>query len=103
MTILPLLQAATFIEAIELRQGLKIACLEEIAYRKGFITRDQLVELGKKIPNEYGRYTDRPPERQQRIRSLARVSAHYEAASWYPPSLKIRPSTCRTNRSIKLV
>jgi hypothetical protein len=34
---------------------------------------------------------------------LARVLAHYEASLWYPPSLKIRPFTCRTNRSIKLV
>lgn len=51
-----LLQAATFIEAIETRQGLKIACLEEIAFRKGFINHAQLLELAKGIPNEYGRY-----------------------------------------------
>ena len=42
-----LLQAGTFVSTVEERQGLKIACLEEIAYRMGFITRDQLVELAK--------------------------------------------------------
>ena len=49
-------QAANFIEAIEQRQGLKIACLEEIAYRKGFITRQQLHTLGTQLTNEYGSY-----------------------------------------------
>lgn len=51
-----LIQAGNYVETIEKRQGLKIACLEEVAYRKGFITRDQLVELGQQIKNEYGEY-----------------------------------------------
>ena len=51
-----LLQAATFIEVIEQRQGLKIACLEEIAYRQGFISRDQLETLGQLMNNSYGQY-----------------------------------------------
>lgn len=42
-----LLQAGTFVSTVEERQGLKIACLEEIAYRMGFITREQLAELAK--------------------------------------------------------
>jgi glucose-1-phosphate thymidylyltransferase len=42
-----LLQAGTFVSTVEERQGLKIACLEEIAYRMGFITRDQLAALAK--------------------------------------------------------
>lgn len=52
-----LLEASLFIETIEKRQNLKIACIEEVAYRKGYITKDQLVELaGKMNNNEYGRY-----------------------------------------------
>jgi glucose-1-phosphate thymidylyltransferase len=51
-----LIQAANFVEAIEQRQGLKIACIEEIAYRQGFITRAQLVELGTEAKNSYGEY-----------------------------------------------
>jgi len=42
-----LLQAGTFVSTVEERQGLKIACLEEIAYRMGFITRDQLAALAQ--------------------------------------------------------
>jgi glucose-1-phosphate thymidylyltransferase len=42
-----LLQASNFIETIEARQGMKVACLEEIAYGKGFITADQLEKLGR--------------------------------------------------------
>jgi len=52
-----LLQAALFIEAIQQRQGLMISCPEEIAYRMGYISREQLRELGKVLSgNSYGKY-----------------------------------------------
>lgn len=50
-------EASTFIEVIEKRQGLKIACLEEIAYTHGWITREQLIEDAKPmLKNNYGQY-----------------------------------------------
>lgn len=50
-------EASTFIEVIEKRQGLKVGCLEEIAYRKGWITKEQLIEDAKPmIKNDYGKY-----------------------------------------------
>lgn len=52
-----LLQASNYIATIENRQGLKISCIEEIAYKKGFITREQLLELAQPLKNnQYGRY-----------------------------------------------
>ena len=52
-----LLQAATFIETVEQRQGLKISCVEEIAYRMGYITVEKLEELAAPlVKNSYGRY-----------------------------------------------
>jgi glucose-1-phosphate thymidylyltransferase len=51
-----LIQAANYVETIESRQGLKIACIEEVAYRMGFITAEQVQELADKIPNDYGSY-----------------------------------------------
>jgi len=51
-----LLQAANFVATIEQRQGLKIACVEEIAFRKGLISARQLEELARRHPNSYGRY-----------------------------------------------
>jgi len=51
-----LIQAANFVQTIEERQGLKIACLEEIAYRKGFITAGQLARLARSFQNGYGEY-----------------------------------------------
>ena len=50
-------EASTFVEVIEKRQGLKIACLEEIAYRQGWITEDRICELAQPmIKNQYGQY-----------------------------------------------
>jgi glucose-1-phosphate thymidylyltransferase len=52
-----LLQASQFVAAIESRQGIKIACLEEIAWRQGFIDDRQLAELAKPLAaSSYGRY-----------------------------------------------
>jgi glucose-1-phosphate thymidylyltransferase len=51
-----LLQAANFVETLEHRQGLKVACIEEVAYRMGFIDAEQLAELAAKLPNDYGQY-----------------------------------------------
>jgi glucose-1-phosphate thymidylyltransferase len=51
-----LLQAGTFVETIEARQGLKIACLEEVAYNKGFIDAAQLERLASQMRNDYGAY-----------------------------------------------
>ena len=51
-----LLQAANFVETIEQRQGLKIACIEEIALYKGFITREQFEVLAHQQNNSYGQY-----------------------------------------------
>lgn len=52
-----LLEASNFVEAVQTRQGLYIACLEEIAYRKGYINKEQLLELAKPLmKTEYGQY-----------------------------------------------
>lgn len=52
-----LAEASTYIEVIEKRQGLKVACLEGIAYRKGWITADKLREVAKPmLKNQYGQY-----------------------------------------------
>lgn len=52
-----LLQAASFVETVQDRQGLKIACPEEIAYNLGYINKEQLKELAKPlVKNEYGQY-----------------------------------------------
>lgn len=52
-----LFEASNFIETIEHRQGLKVACLEEIAYRKGWISKEKMLELAEPMKkNEYGQY-----------------------------------------------
>ena len=50
-------EASTFIEVIEKRQGLKVACLEEIAYKRGWIDREQLIRIAQPMAkNDYGKY-----------------------------------------------
>ncbi|MBE0067693.1 glucose-1-phosphate thymidylyltransferase RfbA [Thermoanaerobacterium thermosaccharolyticum] len=52
-----LLNAANFVEAIQTRQGLYVACIEEIAYRKGYIDKEQLIKLAEPLKKvEYGKY-----------------------------------------------
>jgi glucose-1-phosphate thymidylyltransferase len=51
-----LIQAANFVEIIETRQGMKIGCIEEVAYRMGFISADELLNLAARYKNAYGNY-----------------------------------------------
>ena len=52
-----LLEASLFIETIEKRQNLKVACLEEIAFRMGYITKDEVIQLAQPLKkNQYGQY-----------------------------------------------
>ena len=51
-----LMEAGSFIKTVEERQGLKIGCIEEIAYRKNFIGKKDLTEIANKYKNEYGQY-----------------------------------------------
>ena len=52
-----LLDAANFVSVIQARQGLKIACLEEIAYAQGWLTREQLSQIALSMcNNQYGQY-----------------------------------------------
>ena len=61
-----LIKASMFIEALENRQGLKIACLEAIAFKNGWITADQLLAAAERMKNtEYGQYLKNIPEDQK--------------------------------------
>jgi glucose-1-phosphate thymidylyltransferase len=52
-----LLEAAHFVETLEKRQGFKIACLEEISFNNGWLTKEQIIKIGNKYKkNEYGKY-----------------------------------------------
>lgn len=63
-----LLEASTFIETIEKRQGLKVACLEEIAYEMGYISKEQLLALAEPLKkNQYGQYLIQRAEHGRRI------------------------------------
>ncbi|MBW2275231.1 MAG: glucose-1-phosphate thymidylyltransferase RfbA [Deltaproteobacteria bacterium] len=62
-----LLQASNFIQTIEERQGLQVACLEEIAYRLGYLSREELAEIGHGMKkNRYGEYLVRLAEERSR-------------------------------------
>jgi glucose-1-phosphate thymidylyltransferase len=61
-----LLQAASFVETIEARQGLKVACIEEVAYRMGYIQAEQVRLLSQDLQkNNYGQYLQRLLETEQ--------------------------------------
>ena len=51
-----LLRASNYVETIEENQGIKIACLEEVAYNNGWITKDALLEIAKGFKTDYGAY-----------------------------------------------
>ena len=52
-----LMQASQFVQVVENRQGLKIGCIEEVAYRKGFINKQQLLQLADPLTKSgYGNY-----------------------------------------------
>ena len=60
-----LLEASTFIEVVERRQGLKIACIEEIAFEQGYINKEQLIKLAQPLAkNQYGQYLLRLAEEE---------------------------------------
>jgi glucose-1-phosphate thymidylyltransferase len=61
-----LIQAGELVRTIEQRQGLRIGCLEEIAFRRGLIDRDQLAALGRQTGNEYGLYLQRLAEEPEK-------------------------------------
>ena len=55
-----LLQAASFVQTIQTRQGLKVSCIEEIAYRMKYIDAEQLLKLAEPLSkNDYGQYLQR--------------------------------------------
>ena len=56
-TFTSLMQAGQFVQVIEERQGLKVGCIEEVAFRKGFINKEQLLKISKPlIKSGYGTY-----------------------------------------------
>ncbi|MCW8929216.1 MAG: glucose-1-phosphate thymidylyltransferase RfbA [Gammaproteobacteria bacterium] len=60
-----LMEASNYIQTIENRQGLKVACIEEIAYEMGYITKEQLIELAQPLmKNQYGQYLLRRAEEE---------------------------------------
>jgi len=64
-----LLEASMFIQTIENRQGLKVACIEEIAYEMGYISREKLLELAQPLKkNQYGQYLIRRANEGQIVR-----------------------------------
>ena len=61
-----LLQAAQFVQTIQARQGLKVACIEEIAYRMGYIGSEQLLKLAEPMKkNDYGKYLQQLAKEKQ--------------------------------------
>lgn len=70
-----LLDAANFVEAIQTRQGLYVACIEEISYKKGFINRKQLIKLSEPLmKTEYGKYLVQVANDYKEVQEVAYVT-----------------------------
>lgn len=65
-----LLQAGNFVQSMEINTGMKIACIEEVAYRMGYINVDELYKLGKKYNNGYGSYIVKIAEQAQAVNKV---------------------------------
>jgi glucose-1-phosphate thymidylyltransferase len=71
-----LLEASNFVEAIQSRQGLFVACIEEIAFRKGFINKESLLELSKSLSKtEYGQYLYNLAVSKEERQTVTEISA----------------------------
>lgn len=74
-----LLEASNFVEAIQTRQGLYVACLEEIAYRNGYIDKDKLLELANPLmKTDYGRYLVKVSKEKQELKQIKEVESLIE-------------------------
>jgi len=72
-----LLEASMFIETVERRQSLKVACLEEISYRKGYITENQLLALAEPLKkNAYGQYLIDLYERSSKSKGVEKIESY---------------------------
>ena len=91
-----LLQASNFVQTVEERQGLKIACPEEVAYRMAYISGRELRHIAKTMNNQYGKYLirildDCPVESSSEIRSPNRMASDQlpDATTWLPASSEL--------------
>jgi glucose-1-phosphate thymidylyltransferase len=78
-TVESLIEAGSFVQTLEARQGMKIGCLEEIAFRQGFIDRDEVIALAKPLEKSgYGKYLTEiagPPDIKEEPRAMAAVKS----------------------------
>jgi glucose-1-phosphate thymidylyltransferase len=78
-TVESLIEAASFVQTLETRQGMKVACLEEIAFRQGFIDRDEVIALAKPLEKSgYGKYLTEivgPPDIKEAPRAVTAIKS----------------------------